>query len=121
MKIHYLSAVVVALLVGMSLAVPLLPWSSSSSRQPAHHHHLLDALQRLQVLQTWLKNTDDDDMDWRRTRRSEPPNWLGTQAAGTAWDAYERMLRQQQLDISEQPRRTVNPVNFLGKRAVFFK
>jgi len=119
MKMHFLSAaaVVVALVAGISLAVPLTLWSSSSSRQPAHRDRL-GALKRHQILQTLLRNIVDDDIDWTRTRRSQPSEWLGTQAAGTAWDAYVRMLRQQQLD---QPRRTVNPVNFLGKRATFFK
>jgi len=120
MKLHYLSSLVVAaLLVRVSEAVPL-PLSSSSSSRQLTHHDLLDALE---VLQTWLKNIDDGNVitDWRRVRRSQPPDWLGTNAAGTAWDAYVRMLRQEQLGLSELPRRTSNPVNFLGKRASYFK
>lgn len=116
---HYLSVVVVALLLITPL--PLLSSSLSSSRQLAQRDRL-DALKRLQVLlKTTKDDNDDNDMGgWRRTQRSDPPEWLGTHAAGTAWDAYVRMLRQQQLDQSEQPRRTLNPVNFLGKRAVLF-
>ena len=114
MKQRYLSSIVViTLLARVSQAFPLLLWSSSSSGHLAGRD-LLDALERIPVLKN-AADYDDDDMDWRRDRRSEPPDWLGTQAAGTAWDAYERMLRQQ------QPRRTTNPVNFLGKRAIFFK
>jgi len=116
MKQRYLSSIVViALLARVSQAYPLLLWSSSSSGQLAGHD-LIDALERVPVLRTSLKNAYDDDdvMYWRRYQRSEPPDWLGTQAAGTAWDAYDRILRQQ------QPRRTANPVNFLGKRAIFF-
>jgi len=100
----------------MSEAVPLSLWSSSGA-QLVSQNELLHSLQRLHVLQTSLKN-DDDDTEWRRDRRqSAPPDWLGSHAAGTAWDAYVRMLRQQQFDVSEQNRRTSNPVNFLGKRA----
>jgi len=123
MKMHHLSVVVITLLVGVSQAVPLPLWLSSNSRQLVPHDRL-DAVERFRVLQPWPQHTNDDDddvTDWQRNRRSEPPDWLGTHAAGTAWDAYVRMLRQQELDRSEQPRRTVNPVNFLGKRAVFFK
>jgi len=121
---HYLSTVVVVAMLLVLISQPLHSSSSSSSQLVRRDH--LDALNRLRVLQTWLETTNDDaDADvggWRRSRRSDPPEWLGTHAAGTAWDAYVRMLRQQQqLDLSEQPRRTINPVNFLGKRAVFSK
>ena len=99
----------VALLPQQSQTVPL---SSTRTR-----HELVDSLERLQVLQTSLKAVDDPD--WRRDRRqSEPTNWLGTHVAGTAWDAYERMLREQQSGIAQQPRRTSNPVNFIGKRVI---
>jgi len=49
-----------------------------------------------------------------RQTRSEPTYWLGTHAAGTAWDAYIRMLRQQQIEGSMEQQRSSNPVNFLG-------
>jgi len=112
--------VLLALLAPASEAVPLSLWSSSIARRSAWRD-LIDSLERPQALQTSPKNRDVV-VDWRRDRRqSEPPNWLGSHAAGSAWDAYVRMLRQEQFDVSDQPRRTSNPVNFLGKRAVYFK
>ena len=121
MKLCYYmsSVVVVALLSRVSEAVPLLPWSSTDGRHRLARRDLVDSLERLEALQTSLKDVDDGVAEWRRDRRqSQPPNWLGTHAAGTAWDAYVRMLRQEQLN---EPRRTSNPVNFLGKRAAYFK
>jgi len=115
MRLYYCVSsivLVVSLLARPSDAAPLSSlWSTHTQRD------LVDSLARLDA----LRNYDSSVADWRRDRRrSEPPNWLGTQAAGTAWDAYVRMLRQEQLDVSDHPHRTSNPVNFLGKRAAYF-